>query len=212
MKGLRVLSFVLSFVLATSALGFAKTLCEAAKKGDTVAVAKFLDSGMDVDTKDDLGRPPLFYAASYGRVATVKLLLQRGADVNWKRDGWTALIAAATVKNGVEGVTLLIAAGADVKAYGSQALKLAMFSGMLSGSIDTVKLLIAAGSDVNAVNDHGVTALWQAAFFNATDFAKLLIAAGADVNFTANGASVLACARARKSQEMIALLTAAGAK
>ena len=71
-----------------------------AQMGDIQAVEAYLASGMDVNTRNNLGRTPLMGAAAadnespwFSRNAEmVKLLLKKGADVNAKdNDGNTAM-------------------------------------------------------------------------------------------------------------------------
>jgi ankyrin repeat protein len=79
---------VVLLVLATTAAAAqssadkAEALSEAARKGDTAAVRKLLDEGVDVNTKFRYGATALSYACDRGHVDVVKLLIDRGADVN----------------------------------------------------------------------------------------------------------------------------------
>lgn len=62
----------------------AEALSEAVRKGDTAAVKKLLDEGVNVDTKFRYDRTALSFAADRGHVDVVKLLLERGANINAK--------------------------------------------------------------------------------------------------------------------------------
>ena len=90
---------------------------EAAALGNIEAVKQFLDSGTDVNAKDETGGTPLDEAAGWGRKDMVELLIAKGADVNAKfdDDGSTPLHLAAW-KGHFETAELLIAADADVNA------------------------------------------------------------------------------------------------
>ena len=69
----------------------------AVKSGNDEDIAKLLDEGADVDTRDAEGMTPLIIASRDNRPNTVKLLLAHDADVNAQtRLGATALIGAAT--------------------------------------------------------------------------------------------------------------------
>lgn len=72
------------------------------------------------DLSDEVGRTPLYHAASYGQQGYVTLLGQRNCDVNKQDDeGWTPLHAAAI--GGHEGVVQqLLSRGADVKLKNKQ--------------------------------------------------------------------------------------------
>jgi hypothetical protein len=97
----------------------------AVQAGKTNTVQKMLQTGTDVNMKDNDGVTALMWAARLGHTKTVRLLLQAGADVNvtdW--DGKTALMYAAWFSH-TKIVRLLLQAGADVNAktnYGTSVL------------------------------------------------------------------------------------------
>ena len=90
---------------------------EAAALGNIEVVKQFLDSGTDVNAKDETGGTPLDEAAGWGRKDIVELLIAKGADVNAKfdDDGSTPLHLSAW-KGHFETAELLITADADVNA------------------------------------------------------------------------------------------------
>ena len=76
--------------------------------GNIEAIKKHLDSGADVNVKNDEdGRTPLHYAVYKGHKEIVELLIANGADVNAKsEDGYTPLDVAIHL-NGTENADLL---------------------------------------------------------------------------------------------------------
>jgi ankyrin repeat protein len=58
----------------------------AAYGGSEEIAAMLLDSGVEVDSRDFLGKTPLMAAAGAGHLDIVKLLIARGADVNARDD------------------------------------------------------------------------------------------------------------------------------
>ncbi|CAN0438292.1 unnamed protein product, partial [Hapterophycus canaliculatus] len=71
-------------------------LITAASDGNKKAVKKWLDKGVDVDSRDWDNLTPLIAASSQGHLDVVKILLQRGAGVNSKdKDNITALMEAS---------------------------------------------------------------------------------------------------------------------
>lgn len=79
-------------------------------------VQSLLDTGTDIDVRNDYEDTALIFAASSGRIEAVKFLLDRGANVNAKNN-WdhTPLLLAAN--NGhTDIVSILLASGADVTA------------------------------------------------------------------------------------------------
>ena len=97
---------------------------KAAEAGDGALVQSLLQSGVDVDAKNDdwPDQNALHFAAKYGHAEVARLLLSAGADVTaTDGDNLTALHYAAKVGS-IEIAQLLLAAGADVDAldYDSQ--------------------------------------------------------------------------------------------
>ena len=79
-------------------------------------VKKAIQSGADVNAKDEDGACPLGLAAGHGHVNIVRTLIKAGADIDWEAPrGQTALHVAALSRH-TEVVRTLIFAGADVNA------------------------------------------------------------------------------------------------
>ena len=140
---------------------------------------KFLiDSGVDVNAKNDVGCSPLHYE---NRVEVVELLISAGADVKAKENGGKSPLHCT---NSVEVVELLISAGADVNDKNNGGFT-PLFSHTLpnSNSKKIIKLLIKKGADVNAKANDGNTLLHLLAHHSsANSLIELLIKHGADVN------------------------------
>lgn len=96
--------------------GNLEALLRASMIGHTAAVEALLDTGLDVNAKDQNTWTPLLEAVFGGHSDTIRLLLDRGADVNATDEtGWTPLMEAAS-KGRTEVVKTLLAYGADVHA------------------------------------------------------------------------------------------------
>jgi ankyrin repeat protein len=88
----------------------------AAAEGRTKTVESLLkDEGYDVDSVDDLGNTPLFYASLGGYEDVVQLLLETDADVNHTNENGSPLHAAA-LGGHEEMVALLLKSGAVINA------------------------------------------------------------------------------------------------
>jgi outer membrane protein assembly factor BamB len=93
-------------------------LWAAVRAGDAKAVAAALDSGTDVNVKNEIGVSALWIAAGKNKLEVIELLVKRGADVN-ARDGiWyqTPLIYAVAFKNLAAAKLLIKASAKDVDA------------------------------------------------------------------------------------------------
>ncbi len=87
----------------------------AAKEGNIEEVRRLVESGVDVNVKDNDGRTPLHFAAGLGYIEVVKYLISKGAYVNVKENahGATPLHLAAEFGQ-IEVVKYLISKGAEV--------------------------------------------------------------------------------------------------
>lgn len=128
-------------------------------------VRLLLDSGANIEARDDEGETPLMRAAAYGQTQIFSLLLEKGAKVNVRdKRGMTPLIAAAcacavaTMNSTHDIMKILLEKGANVNARdnGRSALMLAA-----SGPDDpsSVKLLLNNGADPFAKDNRGYTPL-----------------------------------------------------
>ena len=93
-----------------------ESICIAAKVGHVEAVKKHLDSGVDVNEKNEDGFTPMHYAAQTGYKEITDLLIANGADVNSKDVYERTPLHFAAGYGHKETVELLIAKGADTNA------------------------------------------------------------------------------------------------
>ena len=177
-----------------------------AHRGNTAAVADFLDKGGSPDARfeDSNGCTLLHPAVDGGRLDIVELLLDRGADPNVvSGEGYTPLHLAAG-RQEPEIARLLLARGAAASLdkrdpYGNTPLLLAVAKvkerevwtftavGAVSGSTrakepsaDLLETLLEAGADVQAPTGKGNTPLHIAAFRGHVNAVRLLLRHGAD--------------------------------
>jgi len=123
-------------------------------------------------------------AARYGDVERLRALLDNGSDVN-ARDRYhqTALMLAAQ-----------------------------------GGHAGVVRLLVERGADLDVAAKFSLTALMLAVSAGHAEVVRILVGAGADLTIRGSGApgfagkTALGLAIARESDDMVALLRAAGAK
>jgi ankyrin repeat protein len=154
---------------------------KAALEGNLAKVKEFVESGMDVDTKDRLGWTPSYWALSAGQKEVFEYLLGKGAEITTKTNHGRTLLHQASQAGFAEIVKSLIAKGVEVDAKsdsGNTPLKIA--SG--AGHKEIVKLLIANGAVVNVTAKNGTHPLGDAARSGHEEVVKLLLASGAKVN------------------------------
>lgn len=175
----------------------------------------------------------LVRSSSKGRCDDVKALLAAGADPN-SRDlkpigqGKTALIAAAEGGHH-ECIASLIAAGADVDLSTLENEWLGptvnpLFAAARENRPEVVSALLAAGATIDWTNDHGETALFEAACAGNVEVVRRLMVAGADATIRPHDAErsddendddppdALACAIERDHEEVIDVLFECGVK
>ncbi|GFH58858.1 hypothetical protein CTEN210_15334 [Chaetoceros tenuissimus] len=89
------------------------SIFSAASSGDVDRLKSCLESGCDVDERDDCGQTALHLAADQGCLDCVKQLLEAGAFVNAVDNDGISALAAAVIGGDVDVVRALLEAGAD---------------------------------------------------------------------------------------------------
>lgn len=195
-------------------------LIEAADRGNTPALARALDDGARIDTRDLRGRTPLLAAVQQGHEAAARLLIRRGADINAQDE----ISDSPFLLAGARGRTAMLAemlgpptGSADrpdyrrLNRYGGTALIPACHY----GHVETVRLLLASSRiDVDHVNRLGWTALLETVILGDggpahTEIVRLLLAHGARPGLAdGQGMTALQHARQRGQTAVAALLAA----
>ncbi len=157
---------------------------KAAFEGNIDKVREFVESGTDVDIKDELGWTPSYWALSAGQNEIFEYLFNNGADITIQtKDGHTLLHYAC--KAGLtEIVEQLIAKGADVSVK-NMAGETPLLYAASKGREKIVKLLVNKGANINATSLNGHAALGDAAEAGHEEIVKFLIDSGANVNLNA---------------------------
>ncbi|KAI1814625.1 ankyrin [Poronia punctata] len=182
----------------------------AARAGSLAVVESLLNADPKLSQrKDDDGRLPIHWAASYNKPDVVRLLTQQknfDPDVE-DESGWTPLMIAASVKDGEAVVEMLLQRGADTALHfvaSKNNLEVArklfaakppasarvrdkrgqypLHRAAAVGSTPMVKLLLENRSPLNATDNVGYTALHHAIAEGHGDTAVALIKAGAETD------------------------------
>lgn len=155
----------------------------AARHGTVETVKKLIESGAEIDSRDERDCTPLMYAASSSRNILNTMLL-KGADINAKdKEGFTAL-SYAVIYEKKENVILLLQKGAKldvVNSDGETLLHLAA-RGNSRESLDISRLLLEYGVERNDRDKKGNTPLMIAARNEDKQLVNLLLDNGADPN------------------------------
>src|SRR6266436_3104382 len=117
MKGVRALALALGLVACHSAgaqdLSPNAQLLVAARQGDLGAVARLLDAGAAVNSRNRLGDTPLLIALKNGYKDMARLAVERGANVNLANLSSVTPLMAASFSGNAELVKVLLEKGAE---------------------------------------------------------------------------------------------------
>jgi tankyrase len=180
----------------------------AAELGNERAIAIFLQTGIDLETKNSGGWTPLIIAAAGGKLKAVIELINAGANVNaHDPQGLTALHWAA-FKGYPKLTELLVNKGADVNVKSNLELT-PLSQAVTSGHVESVSILLNMRANVNAADSDGLTPLHKAVADGNLEIVKLLVAAGADREAKSNrGMTPVTIAKQRNKPDIIAALSA----
>jgi ankyrin repeat protein len=181
---------------------------QSAEKGDQKAVLLFLESGVDINTRDEHGWTPLMISTFNGREEVALLLIRSGADVNAKDAAGYGPLHWAAFNGFSDVVKLLVEKRASVNAVSKHGLT-PLLQAATRGHLITVGQLIAGGAKVNLASNDGWTPLHKAAANGHTEVVKLLLAKGADRDSEyQDGTTALSIATKNKHADIVALLGA----
>ena len=111
---------LLTTIAATLLIGciLEKNIWNAADEGNIEEVKQHLDSGIDVNAKNQFGATPLHFAAKQGHKNLATILITEGADTNAEAYDKSTPLHSAVISGYKEVAEQLIANGADVNAKG----------------------------------------------------------------------------------------------
>lgn len=181
-----------------------------AAAADSIEVASLLlERGANVNQADLNNITPLLAAARAGSERMIAFLIARGARADTESYAHDTPLSRAVEFQLIESVSLLLRSGADVNRGTKPAHPLTQ--ALIVGSKEIVRLLVSAGSNVTQIG-HGSPLLARAAEHGWSDIVQLFLDKGAKIdNATPVAETILACAVASGSKEVVELLLLYGA-
>lgn len=187
-----------------SPLGFIK----AAEKGEDKIVAMFLNSGVDIDSRDAHGWTPLMVSAFNGKEDVAIYLARNGADVHARDMAGYGSLHWAAFNGYFNIVKLLISKGANVNERSHHGWT-PLLQASTRGHLLVAGQLIAGGANVDLASNDGWTPLHKSAANGHTEVVKLLIAKGANRQTAyQDGTTPIALAIKNKHEDIVAILSA----
>ena len=183
--------------------------------GDTAALQKLIDAGLDVNSRDAQGNTMLFYLLThYADLDMAKTLIQAGADVNEpSANGMTPpLVATAVAAELQQSQTQCAAEENSIKKEIQQANLAEQQNFLQKRSQDLLQLLIDNGADVNQETPRGTPLMSAATSDLNAALVEMLLKADAKINLQdRNGRTALFYAAAFGSDNISTILLKAGA-
>ncbi|KAL9973262.1 hypothetical protein ACROYT_G019691 [Oculina patagonica] len=133
-------------------------------KGNTTAIQKYLDDGIDPDIQLKSGWTPLLLAASLALSDVMELLASKGANVNFHKEMYTVLMATCAVSGNtpeeqvLRCVELLLERNARVNVYDKYRMSPLMYAAR-EGRVTVCEKLLQHGAEVNKQDMRGWTSL-----------------------------------------------------
>lgn len=160
-------------------------------RGNTAAVQKYLDNGIDVDVQLKSGWTPLMLAASLALPDMVELLANKGANVNFQKEMYTVLMAVCAVPGNkpedqvLTCVELLVERNARVNVYDKFRMSPLMYAAR-EGRATVCEVLLDHDAEINKQDMRGWMSLSWAANRGHGRVVRILLEHGADPKIYSN--------------------------
>ncbi len=158
-----------------------ESIHEAAAEGHQNLVKSLIETGVEVDSKDELENTPLHHAAENGHANLSEFLIAEGADLEARNHYGRTPMALASCRGHKQMVEVLLAKGADFNTKDIWYKRL-LHHAAENGHSELAEFLIDRGEDIESETNLDYTALNLAASKGHTQMVELLISKGADVN------------------------------
>ena len=147
---------------------------KAAVGKDLKAIGLFLHCNINIDTCNERGWSPLFFACFNGNLELAKIFLGFGANVNLKDNGGFTPLHWAAFNGHDKVIRHLVTHNADINTRSLRDVTPLMMAAM-NGHLSACSALIASGAETNLVSSHGWTALQKASLNHHVPVIKLFL-------------------------------------
>jgi ankyrin repeat protein len=134
----------------------------AVKDNKLEKVQLLINSGsLDLNKKESLGRPPLWFSAQNTGMECAKLLIDHGADINERLPSGNTLLMDAIQREFFVFADLLMEKGAGVNGVNKKG-ETALIIAVEKNNLGIIKNLVERGADINAKDNTGITPFFAA--------------------------------------------------
>ena len=161
-------------------------LFDACTRGNIAVVVEFLDTGANLESRDEDGSTLLQLACRYGHADLALVLIGRGSNVNAKDLNGTTPLHWSCWSGIIEVTMTLLKKGADIDSRGEEYMTPLHFA-CDGGHVDVVMYLIQKGADINSKDKNQFTALRRACMLNNSTLAMALLYLGAVPDASGDG-------------------------
>lgn len=155
----KIVAIIMVFWL--SSLSFGHNFDEflnAIKTGNIQLIENIINSGFDINQKDDKGNTPLHYAARDKSKEAIRILVEHGANIDAVNKLKCTPLHFAILNNNIVEAKLLLAIGADLNMVDIDGFANLHHAASV-GDIRLAQLLVLIGANANAVNRFNENAL-----------------------------------------------------
>ena len=176
-----------------------KPLHVAAAKGFSDMIDILIESGANIEAKDNRERTPLMYALSQGQQQSAIYLIARGCNIETRDIDMETPLITATEANSLKAIKALLEKGAE---RGSRDVhgNTAIHHGARLGHLTAVEAIYTHLSEFEERNEQGETALHLACSANQVQMVRALIDLGVDVNVFSSPKTATSSAQKSKSK------------
>ena len=137
-------------------------------------IQKIIDSGININTKDEKGKTILFKLCQKRRIEAIKVLIKNGIEIDAEDNhGNTVLFEAASNSDGMM-IRFLLSNGASIN-YVNSSGRTIIQDVALEGNHKIFQILLSHGADLNYRDNYGKTVLFDAVEGGDIDIVKEIL-------------------------------------